>query len=362
LPACLEAFALYKAQIKEADDSEAFITLLENSQVERLFDASTQQDFFRGVSEQQKPMTELELVRQAAQLLDIPLEQLVHSGALLLAKREILTRTKHLSPAAAAAAGGGGAEAPEFPRAGSGVTGSADNRIKEAFEFLRKAGKEVTPARLAKLSRTNFNSAQRWIGLNHPQLLLNKTLRPRQARPMREKPPTAAAAATTRQPESSTPPSPPPPQKKQEEEETLKSAGAGDAHGTPKAKRKEKTKSAPALQDSKPPQSDSPPTEPIAFTELELSSSQTIKLAYGVLNQRGAAFFSVEPFGKAALDEALRAHQLDRTSFGHVELIEHKGHHLVPLAWLILLLPNHQPFLEKLDSRIYRSFKGGKKK
>jgi hypothetical protein len=34
-PACLEAFALYKAQIKEADDSEAFITLLENSQVER---------------------------------------------------------------------------------------------------------------------------------------------------------------------------------------------------------------------------------------------------------------------------------------------------------------------------------------
>jgi len=355
-PACLEAFALYKAQIKEADDSEAFITLLENSQVERLFDASTQQDFFRGASEQQKPMTELELVRQAAQLLDIPLEQLVHSGALLLAKREILTRTKH---------GAGGAEAaPELPRAGSGVTGSADNRIKEAFEFLLKAGKEVTPARLAKLSRTNFNSAQRWIGLNHPQLLLNKTLRPRQARPMREKPP----ATTTAQPESSTPPSPPPPQKKDEEvqKETLKSAG--DAHGTPKAKRltKEKTKSAPALQDSKLPRSDSPPTEPIAFTDLELSSSQTIKLAYGVLNQRGSAFFSVEPFGKPALDEALRAHQLDRTSFGHVELIEHKGHHLVPLAWLILLLPNHQPFLEKLDSRIYRSFKptpsGGKKK
>src|SRR6516164_9309752 len=98
-PACLEAFALYKAQIKEEDDSEAFITLLENSQ--RLFDASTQQDFFRGASEEQKPMTELELVRQAAQLLNIPLEQLVHSGALLLAKREILSRTKHLSPAAA---------------------------------------------------------------------------------------------------------------------------------------------------------------------------------------------------------------------------------------------------------------------
>src|SRR6516225_8187703 len=230
-PACLEAFALYKAQIKEADDSEAFITLLENSQVERLFDATTQQDFFRGAAEEQKPMTELELVRQAAQLLNIPLEQLVHSGALLLAKREILTRTKHLSPAAAAAAGGG-ADTPELPRSGSGVAGSADSRIKEAFEFLLKAGKEVTPARLAKLSRTNFNSAQRWIQLNHPQLLLNKTLRPRQARPMREKPPAAATAtAAQQQASSSTPPSPPPAQKKKEEQEE-KSAGAGrDAHG-----------------------------------------------------------------------------------------------------------------------------------
>jgi hypothetical protein len=303
-------------------------------------------------------MTELELVRQAAQLLNIPLEQLVHSGALLLAKREILTRTKHLSPPAAAAGGSGGADTPELPRSGSGVAGSADNRIKEAFEFLLKAGKEVTPARLAKLSRTNFNSAQRWIQLNHPQLLLNKTLRPRQARPMREKPPAAAmATAAQQQASSSTPPSPPLPQKKEAQEE--KSAGAGrDAHGTPKASKrltKEKTKSVTTLQDSKP-HSDSPP-EPITFTGLELSSSHTIKLAYGALNQRGSAFFSVEPFGKAALDEALRAHQLDRTGFGHLELIEHKGHHLVPIAWLILLLPNHRPFLEKLDRQIYRSFK-----
>jgi hypothetical protein len=81
-------------------------------------------------------MTELELVRQAAQLLNIPLEQLVHSGALLLAKREILSRTKHLSPAAAGV--GSGADTPELPRSGSGVAGSADNRIKEAFEFLLK--------------------------------------------------------------------------------------------------------------------------------------------------------------------------------------------------------------------------------
>jgi hypothetical protein len=124
-------------------------------------------------------------VRQGSELLQIPLEQLVRSGAILLAKREILTRTKYLG------AGGGEAQSPELPR--SGVAGSADNRIKEAFEFLLKAGKEVTPARLAKLSRTNFNSAHRRIQLNHPQLLLNKPLRPRQARPNARK---AALRAT----------------------------------------------------------------------------------------------------------------------------------------------------------------------
>jgi len=35
-------------------------------------------------------------VRQGSELLQIPLEQLVRSGAILLAKREILTRTKYL--------------------------------------------------------------------------------------------------------------------------------------------------------------------------------------------------------------------------------------------------------------------------
>jgi hypothetical protein len=97
-------------------------------------------------------MTQLDLLRQGSELLQIPLEQLVRSGAILLAKREILTRTKYLG-----AGDSGGAQSPELPR--SGVAGSADNRIKEAFEFLLKAGKEVTPARLAELSRTNFNSA-----------------------------------------------------------------------------------------------------------------------------------------------------------------------------------------------------------
>ena len=41
-------------------------------------------------------MTEVDLVRQGSELLQIPLEQLVRSGAILLAKREILTRTKYL--------------------------------------------------------------------------------------------------------------------------------------------------------------------------------------------------------------------------------------------------------------------------
>ena len=174
-PACLEAFSLFKAQIKEPDDSEAFIALIENSQIERLFDATSPQDFFRGSQEEVEPLTELELVRRGAELLHIPLEQLVRSGAISLAKREILTR-KHL----------GSEGESDTPR--SGVAGSADHRIQQAFEFLQQASKEITPARLAKLSRTNFNSAQRWIGLNHPQLLLNQKLRPRQARPMREKP------------------------------------------------------------------------------------------------------------------------------------------------------------------------------
>jgi hypothetical protein len=49
-----------------------------------------------------------------------------------------------------------------------------------------------------------------------------------------------------------------------------------------------------------------------------------------------------------------------------VELIPYKGHHLVPVVWLMLLFPSHQPFLEKIDRQIYRTFKkpslGGKNK
>lgn len=47
-----------------------------------------------------------------------------------------------------------------------GVAGSADNRIEEAFKNLQASGKPVTAARLAKLAKTNFNSAQHWLENN----------------------------------------------------------------------------------------------------------------------------------------------------------------------------------------------------
>jgi hypothetical protein len=152
----LKAFRHFQHQIGLADDSQAVLALIERAEPENLFDATTPQDFFRG-SEQPGitgPLTERDLVGRAAQLLGVPLPQLISSGAILLAKREILTRTKNQAP-------------------GSGVTGSADQRMQEAFDTLRAAGKPLSPARLAKLSRTNFFSAQRWLGLNHPQLLLH---------------------------------------------------------------------------------------------------------------------------------------------------------------------------------------------
>ncbi len=69
-------------------------------------------------------MTQLDLLRQGSELLQIPLEQLVRSGAILLAKREILTRTKYLG-----AGDSGGAQSPELPR--SGVAGSPTTGSKK---------------------------------------------------------------------------------------------------------------------------------------------------------------------------------------------------------------------------------------
>jgi hypothetical protein len=107
-------------------------------------------------------LTERDLVGRAAQLLGVPLPQLIRSGAILLAKRELLTRTNLAA----------GTEADTLR---SGVAGSADHRIEQAFQTLSGAGKPLSPARLAKLSRTNFFSAQRWLQLHHPELLLQQT-------------------------------------------------------------------------------------------------------------------------------------------------------------------------------------------
>ncbi|HEX7193505.1 MAG TPA: hypothetical protein VF207_00945, partial [Chthoniobacterales bacterium] len=75
-----------------------------------------------------------------------------------------------------------------------------------------------------------------------------------------------------------------------QKEETVKATAATALK--PQAAKQRKTKTAP---DSKP-EANSP--EPIVFNDLKPSSSHTIKLAYGAVNQRGSAFLSVDPFGK----------------------------------------------------------------
>jgi hypothetical protein len=167
----LKAFQHFKAQTGLADDdSQAILALLQQAEAENLFDDTTPQDFFRG-SEQpgfKEPLTERALVRRATQVLGVPLAQLIRSGAILLAKRELLTRTNLTA----------GTEADALR---SGVAGSADHRMEQAFQTLSAAGKPLSPARLAKLSRTNFFSAQRWLQLHHPELLLQKSSEPPEA-------------------------------------------------------------------------------------------------------------------------------------------------------------------------------------
>jgi hypothetical protein len=50
-----------------------------------------------------------------------------------------------------------------------GVAGSADNRLEEAFNALKASGKPITPARLAKLAKTNFITAQHWLESNQDE-------------------------------------------------------------------------------------------------------------------------------------------------------------------------------------------------
>jgi hypothetical protein len=198
----LKAFQHFKARAGLADDSQAILALLQQAEPENLFDDTTPQDFFRG-SEQpgfKEPLTERALVRRATQVLGVPLSQLIRSGAILLAKRELLTRTNLTA----------GTEADALR---SGVAGSADHRMEQAFQTLSAAGKPLSPARLAKLSRTNFFSAQRWLQLHHPELLLQKSSEPPEATKLETTPPPpspapkppATSAKSPQQPAKSSP-------------------------------------------------------------------------------------------------------------------------------------------------------------
>jgi hypothetical protein len=199
----LKAFQHFKARAGLADDSQAILALLQQAEPENLFDDTTPQDFFRG-SEQpgfKEPLTERALVRRATQVLGVPLSQLIRSGAILLAKRELLTRTNLTA----------GTEADALR---SGVAGSADHRMEQAFQTLSAAGKPLSPARLAKLSRTNFFSAQRWLQLHHPELLLQKSSEPPEATklettppppPPAPKPPAQTSPKSPQQPAKSSP-------------------------------------------------------------------------------------------------------------------------------------------------------------
>jgi hypothetical protein len=63
---------------------------------------------------------------------------------------------------------------PGADRAGvrrAGVQGAADDDIQEAFESLQAAERPISAARLARKTKTNFHTAERWLKNNHPELL-----------------------------------------------------------------------------------------------------------------------------------------------------------------------------------------------
>jgi hypothetical protein len=60
----------------------------------------------------------------------------------------------------------------------SGVEGAADDDILEAFESLQAAGRPISAGRLARKTKTNFHTAERWLKNNHPELLRNRRQQP----------------------------------------------------------------------------------------------------------------------------------------------------------------------------------------
>jgi len=70
---------------------------------------------------------------------------------------------------------------PGADRAGvrrAGVQGAADDDIQEVFESLQAAGRPISAARLARKTKTNFHTAERWLKNNHPEFLRNHRQQP----------------------------------------------------------------------------------------------------------------------------------------------------------------------------------------
>jgi hypothetical protein len=129
-----------------------------------------------------------------------------------------------------------------------------------------------------------------------------------------------------------------------------------------KSRDRSKTREGPQTPSAKPATDESarPEMEPISivpFTNLSLPDSYTIRLAYGALDTKGIAYFSVQPFGSTVLDEALRANRKDKLSFEHINIIWHNEHHLAPISWLMIQVPRQQPFLKRVRNRINKEAK-----
>ena len=273
-------------------------------------------------------MTEAQLLEQTASVLGVSLAQLVRAGALVYAKREFLNNRR------AQSAGDGDAQT-ALLRSGSGVAGVADARIAAAFDALALANAPITPAKLATRALTGYPTALRWLKIHHPELLAP---RPLPAAPSPEEGPKPEAKA---------------PQEKPPQAATGKRGRTAKVQKPPKRISSPKEHPELPMPDS---QARKAPAglEPISivpFREFSLPGSHRVALAYGALDTKGAVYFSAETFGQGVLDEAIRASS-SRTAAQHINLIAHQDHHLVPISWLMIQVPRHQPFLKRAQNHI----------
>ena len=279
---------------------------------------------------------ETQLLEQTASVLGVSLGQLVRAGTLVYAKREFLNNKK------VSAAAGGESEA-ALLRSGSGVAGVADARIRAAYDSLAEAQAPITPAKLATRALTGYPTALRWLKIHHPELLAP---RPLPASPSPEQSPKPEAKPEPKASQEK------PPQKPSQEKRSRPTAKARKAPKRATSSPKEQPK--PPEPESEARKAAATPFEPISivpFREFSLPGSHRVTLAWGALDIRGAVYFSAEPFGQGVLDEAIRASNL-RNAAQHVNLIAYQDHHLVPVSWLMIQVPRHQPFLKRAQNHI----------